>query len=584
MSATVRYQKYLLQTASGKEILNTDFQETTLSLPKEHLVQAIRDLAHFSGTAEKEYDYKSLVEIATSQDVIKIERDYKRQISNLTSKKQTDPNFFWLPDDIAEHTVDDRNPFVLFPLPAAQLKDSIAKTLPKIKDDATSGGSSDQYTSVAQIEQRLEEIGAGNLTELANTENEINQIESRLAKQREVDEAQLSVSDLENKMEEVKRTLVDVEDLVKAQAQVQERLKKYSPMLGDGVLDQAKKLKSEIEQVRQQKLQYEAELMEEIAVPDEDREKRTGKPKFAKVLLVLPLVLIALSVVGYFLTENLFILALGFTGGIVESLLFLAINSVEPEIDVDADLIKPRAEQRLKKNLQLDEDRMQKVQQFFLQKAWAVVLRQEVAELQAVIHDRLAGQDVQKIQTAKSEIEAELGKVQMLIKGHERNDIPPEEYLKLRRRLDMLKVEKSKLENEMAKLDNQAEITELRQKLVDLKEREELAQRYTLPADLKYQFIAKLTDSYLGATIDKGQLWLFSKQEGKWITAELDREDLFSIYVYVNLLYWESEKSLPMVLADILTKVPPRAKPVIDAKIKSLAEVGQIISIDPTEE
>lgn len=582
MSATVRYQQYLLQTTSGKEILNTDFSNPRLELPKEHLVQVIRDLAHFSGTGEKEYNYKSLVEIATSQDVIKIERDYSKQISNLTSKKQTDPNFFWLPDDIAEHTVDDRNPFVLFPLPAAQIKDTIAKLLPKINDKPVEEGSV-EYNTIPQIEQRLTELGAANLTQLASTESEIKEIEQRLAKQKEVDEAQLSVSELETKMDDVKKTLVDVEDLVKAQAQVQARLQKYAPMLGQGVMEQAKKLKTEIEQIRQQKLQYEAELLEEIKEPKASGGK-ASKPKFAKVLLFLPLVLIALSVVGYFLTDNLFILALGFTGGIVESLLFLAINSVEPEIDLDAEIVTSKTEKKLKQGLEIDEERMQKIQQFFLQKAWAIVLRQEVAELQSVLTNRLDGQDINKMQAAKLEIEVELEKVKDLIKGHEGKDIPPEEYLKLRRRLDMLKVEKSKLENEIAKLDNQQEIETLKNKLVDLKEREELAKRYTLPADLKYDFIAKLTDSYLGATLDKGQLWLFSKAEGKWVTAALDREDLFSIYVYVNLLYWESEKSLPMVLADILTKVPVRAKSVIDAKIKSLEQLGQIIVVEPIAE
>lgn len=581
MPATVRYQKYQLSSEAGKEILSTDFG-TDVLVEREHITQVIRDLVNFSGIGEKAFPYKSVVEIATNQDVINIERDYSKLTSSLTSQKQTDPNFFWLPDDIAEHAVDDRNPFVVFPVAPAQYRAELVRLLPKIKDLLSAEERDSKYKTKDEVLDRIKELGATQLEQLTGIDSQLVEIEGKLSKQRQVDEAQLSVSDLESKMSEILKTLKDVDDLVKAQRDMQSRLHKYSKMLGEPVIAQAQKLRAEVENIRKQKLEYESEIIDEFEVePTEADSGLPQKPKFAKFLLFLPLVLITISVIGFFLTRNYFILALGISGGIVESLLFLAVNSVEPDIDIDQAETRTVTKQRLKPGLKIDNERVSRIKQFFIDKAWAAVLQTEVTALQEAIQNQLGDQNVDQIQLAQQDIESELTKVKSLIKSHEGQDIPPEEYLKLRRKLDTLKVEKSKLETELGKLEEQEEIESLRRRLAELTEREELSQKYSLPEDIRFTFIAKLTENYLGATIDKNQLWLFSKSAGRWVTDPIDDTDLLSIYVYTRLLFWQSEQSLPVVLVDVVGKLPDKARSVIEQKIRELHQIGQIIVVEP---
>jgi hypothetical protein len=576
MPITVQYKKYVLKSR-GTEVLNTDFVEP-VTVAAEHIPQVATDLANFTGLDNRQGEYHSNLEVGAGEDVIFIERDYRDGSAKLTSQKQQDPNFFWLPDNIAENAVKDRNPFVLSKFDVERMKEHIIWALPQVQDLPSTATITVRPVEV--IEQELQVLRGGQDQGLADLQKQIEEIETQLNAQRQADQAQITVGELQQKIEELMETLGGVDDLVNSQRDVHAKLKEYSQLLGTDIMERAEKLKTEVEKLRTDRVKLEADLI----LQDE---KQVGvvasgapsRPKFALFLLVLPLVLAIISVTGFALTSNLYILALGFVGGILEALLFLAVNSVEPDINVD---LAPKAveEMSIKINpeLQLDSARLAQIEQFFVNKAWLVVLKEEFASLQAAINVRLGEQNLGQIQQAKTELQTEFDKLQAVILSHEGKDIAPEEYLKLRRKLDMLKVEKAKL-SDPASSTKSAEEEKLEK---ELELSQQLAANKTPEgtAVLPGACVANVNEKYTGAKVEDKALMLWDAAAGNWADVDYDPQSLAAIFVYLLFSVWERKPALPLALVDIASWVPASVQEQINARIEGWRNLGQVVIIN----
>lgn len=410
-------------------------------------------------------------------------------------------------------------------------------------------------TSDAQINISAELVEKLNAN--VNSNPEIEEIEARLTAQRKADESQLKISDLENKLPELDAKLMDVDKLVKKQTQLQQLLAKYAHVLKPDVQTDEAKYKQEIETIRHESLQKMLHS-ESHTAQAEGEEPVAFFPKDGlqgKVVLFYIAITALISLATLIVTGQLGWAWLGAFLCVLQLLNLLAINKVPAAIawtmhrkmnaDESAQPVSERAPE-IK-----SQQRLSWLEKFFIDKAWVMALQAESQSLANTMQAKLGAADTTAISEEKQKLLQEISSHKSYVEAMQGKEIPPEEYLVLRRKLERLKSE-------------------------------------TGQSGAGISMVGSFTaGKYTAAALSGSSLSLVDNTGASIGFEQLPKEDQLGLIVMARLISWQGASQLPLVFADIIGRLTVDARESF-AKLLQTARAqglsgGQVITINVTE-
>jgi hypothetical protein len=386
----------------------------------------------------------------------------------------------------------------------------------------------------------------------------------------------------------MEQRMKDVQGLMDQQAKVQTKLQQYNGLLGADLEQRSAQLKAELDQLRKQDLMHAAQLMKQhnVQLRTDWEQKKVGW--MAKELLGLPVLLASISAVGYLTTQNLVTLLLGVLGIVGLLAMYVVLNRIAPDVQVaganETELqIDGVANEKAPAP---DVGRMGILERFFIDKAWVRALQLELEGIQRRVIGVLGGQQFQKVAQARDITKAQLEELEIKVNAHKDKEISPEDYLRMRRELDMQKIERSRLETRIRNKGSYEQLSQLFEQAEAEAASNQDPQSVTakpppqvpkVPA--QYAFVAALSRGYSDIGLRQGEPVWRSNSTQAWTTEGVSDADWMAAYTYVKLAKWQEQPGLPMVIVDVSRYLSEVARSGIDARIEQAKQAGQVIRI-----
>jgi hypothetical protein len=554
LSAQIRYQNYSAFAPDGNPLFSVDFNQPVL-VKQEVLHQLLVDMHSFTLDRNLNSNLRTQIGIQVNNNSLQIERNYA------TKQMHILPSADALPAEL----VGWRNEFILSPIVDrkilfGQIQDAYSKlgALTPMQSNANS-----------DLKQRIVERGG----ELAQKYIELNEklvsLEAELDAQRLKDESTLAQGDVEVAIRQIDESVNAVAELTQKHSQIKTELSKFSNLLRPDLDQQAVSLKQEMKTIRDQDLAAEAvEARNSVQPLSTGDEEKLSRPFLAKFMLLFPVILLVVGLLGYLAKHNALIIAATVTGALLQFGFIALAAWVPPEIDISE--LSPRLRKIVEANVpktRSGRERMLQLEKFFLDKAWAQALLQEEQNYQKMIQSQLGDVSMADLQNTRLILESQLQDLAEESSGESTN-ISPEEYLRKRRELDMMRIDRSRAE---AELRNLPDFDQLR-KLLD--EFEEGGSSTSVEVEL-----GGILADYTKLKMEGQALSLFSSSKNEWMRVDLEVADLLAVWIWLRLNYWQTNPEKPLILAGILTKVTDTAKLILEQKISALSGIGQIVLV-----
>lgn len=262
--------------------------------------------------------------------------------------------------------------------------------------------------------------------------SEIQQLEQFVADYRDKKrERNLIIDELNsslNRQKVIKNRLITVEQLVKGRDVLKNKVDSYSSGLG-----------MTTEQIQNLKLQNQIKYIQKIANPSntapvpylQSRYIEVDTGLHAKSILVLPLFQVIFTLIMYFLSKDIKVISIGLVSLVLYLIFFTLINLLK-----DSVLEEVRYEiQHAVEEPQVKDE----TSEVFIKKAWLGAMQKELSDVELTISSALKGEKYEDLIIEQESIKNKIDGLQEKLEGFA---IPsPDEYLKKRRKLDLLKID-----------------------------------------------------------------------------------------------------------------------------------------------
>lgn len=548
-----KYLRYVLKQPSGEIAVDVDFSGE-VSVKHDYIKQMLFDMQSFTGvTTGRGWLSELYVEIES--------QPYTVISDHHTGKVNVKPA---LPDTLKPVFSNWQNPYILA---SQSLGVDLQPQIRKIMEAEAKQTVNDPQ----QREQLLVQIKAaagGQGEKILELTEKMNALEAELGKQKKMDEQVLSLGELETELGTVDSQIASVQTMIQKQTEINSALVKYGAMAQADLEAEADKLHKQLAQLRHDELLWSVQSQKQGfgVTPRSDSEPKA--PKQANYLLGLGGVLVLISLGIYLITANAASLIVGVAGGLTVAGIYLVLNWIPAEIQIGFEAGQGSANLASKGDLNpanQNDGPLRKIEKFFVDKAWINVLKSESKAMSEMISTKLNGSDIRELQTAQANLRQNILNLKAKIEEYKQSEIPPQEYLQKRRELDMLNIDKSRLERDLRDLPDMADLQEKLMQLQSLDDSQGAV----------WQLPEKLAQILGFKSILLTESGVIQREGG----GELSTEETFQTITWWRLTSWEQDKTYPAVVVDLLTGVSEQAKVLWNEQILHWRSTGQIVLV-----
>ncbi|MCA9378963.1 hypothetical protein KC640_00905 [Candidatus Dojkabacteria bacterium] len=542
---TVRYQNYKLSSASGEDVLNiADFSQTT-DVKQEHVRFLLTDLHGFT-TQGLQAEFKSRLELSIDGQNLSISKDYQ---SGQVGAEPAGADLQWT------------NGFVLVP---RGLGADLDLQLRHLVASSSSGGGVDS----TNIKSELLALGDENIAKILELNGKISALDSQLGGQKRKDEITLSLGEIEKELADAEERIASVGDLVTKKDNIDATLAKFGEMVQKDLEGESVKLREQLTALRRQQLDEVVAGSKVIMPAGAESEDLVSKRHgiWGVPLLGMMVISIVASIVAYLLKNNPALIVTGVAAAVVQLIIFVLINMLP--LSVSISLVNKQGTPSLAgKNPEVDgkwKAALHQIESFFVGKAWVNALKSESEEVGAMVSKRLDGQSIADLENAKKLLGQNVANLRQEVDKLADAEIPPQEYLEKRRELDMLKLDKTRVERDLRAREDYETIAD---KLASLGS-EEVAS-VELPEDI-------------AGALGVGSVEASQDEIVTTPTAfgELTDQQKYLLVQWLRIAQWQQDPQSPLVIVDNLTNKQENIKLVLQKRLADLHNVGQIVLIN----
>jgi hypothetical protein len=270
------------------------------------------------------------------------------------------------------------------------------------------------------------------------------ELESNVEGGKKEKELKAEISSLESEINTLNASISSVTDLIKKRDGVVAELKKLEPLSSDS------KLIQKVEKIKRRRLErlftYLTNLSSRLGNKFSNNDlvdKTTSKESIIKFLLILVIAQLLSSIALYLYSLNNQIVYISLIGLIAQGILVTLVNIAKFQ---EATSIEDLSIEILENSEDIGTERENK---FLINSAWINALKKELESIEKTIKVNLKDQELVQV---KGEIEQKQQRIENLRKelsGLGNASLTQEDYLKKRRNLDILKIERENLQAEM---------------------------------------------------------------------------------------------------------------------------------------
>ena len=536
MAARYSFIAYKYQNDQDHLVFETDFPDTVFVKP-DLLDLVSRELSSFASTPEQ----------GSSELMIDM-LGMKFVLNRATESK-------WEPE--LEEEID-----------SPKLISSSSDLLSELHQITTEGLETDQVSIKQQLKDLLGDKGDTYVTNLEKMEA----TQTQLDLQRKVDDAHTEIKEIKDEISFIDEKLGAVESMAKRETEITTTLTKYAGKNLEELNQQGEQYKGEVKNARL--AEFEIGKQDVRLLPPKAEVKKPRIMPQTKVMGILAAITLVLTVIAFLVSSSVLILVTGVLFALLQLIFFGITNYLPAEV-----VTLPFTGSEQGQNSEVagsespEKTALAKFETFFVDKAWMEALEHDLAQVKKSISQQLGGEDYEVIKTKKINKQKQVDSLQELIDSHAGKDIPPEEYLKKRREVDLLKIERSRLESEFRDLENAEEVQELVDKLTKSEDSEQEEE-----GELT-NFARSINPTYTGARFHDAQIELTTEDNPEWSTANLDESELTALVLLKVIQDWESSSKPPLLIVDLFNKLAGNARNAVDARINQARNLGQIIII-----
>lgn len=455
--------------------------------------------------------------------------------------------------------------------------------------------------AAGDIHGQIKSLGGEKILEI---EDKIYELEEKLASQKQKDEQTVGLGELENAYTAIDEEMKSVQSLLQKQLQVNETLARYGVLLQQDLEQQSVEIRRQLDQIRNEELVKAAEDAKFTSPLGSGSEDLPQPDTQAKFVGIMGIALLAIGVLGFLFTQNLSLLLLSLFSGVLEVAIFFLINRIPAQIDIgeivhidDAVVVGniPGAVVQGTRDQQVREmgvstavtgisetekpkqsGLLLRLEKFFIDKAWITALREEVQNINKMISERLGGKELSDLQLEQRNLQANINNLKAKIEEFKTQELSPEDYLKARRELDMLNIDKARAERDLREQPDSEKLFELLAMAM---------QQRIRPAFVKLANLgvpASNTDepSWQAVGVDAADEIFVQFSDGNALpSSTLSDQQLYLLIVLLKAAEWRQAPDSPMVIVDPLTPLEDKDKLVLENLITDLRTIGQLIRV-----
>lgn len=431
----IRYRNYKLEDAQGVSLLDVADFSQPIDVRQEHVRYVLTDLHGFT-TQGLSGDTKSTLGLSVDDKELTVKKDFSNQQVDIQPPMP----------GVDEWT----NGFILVPPSLGANLDTQLKHL-------VSTAKAIEPPPSAQTKQKLLALGDENITNIVEIVEKIDQVESELGRQKRKDEITLSLGEIEAELDSTQEKISSVGDLIEKKAGIDTALAKFGELVQHDLESESIKLRGQLEQVRGQELQQAVTSSRVVPPLGGGSDSPTGRQGvYGLSLLILAIITVVLAIAGYLASASTSVILVGVLATFVELTLFALINLLPLQVSIPSKVTHHTAEAPTTNARQGGglKGALQQIEGFFIKKAWINALLSESGQVGEVVKKCLNGQSIDELKTAQQLLQQNVANLRLEVERLADAEIPPQQYLEKRRELDMLKLDKTRLDRDLRSRDD----------------------------------------------------------------------------------------------------------------------------------
>jgi hypothetical protein len=562
--AQIRYTKYSFTDKETDEHFSVDFSQA-LDVKERHLHLVVGDLREFTISRDSiGKPFSSILEVAIEESTLKISKNFETDSLTLDPPSETDP-YTWLNNKLVSKSVDSE----IFNKYLVHYSEDVQSLTEKVKKIYAAGVVA--KPAKTGIKDEIIELAGEDGQKYLETIEKISSSQLELNSQSAADDLKAKLEQKQTEISEVDERLKSVNGVIESQKKIDTSLQKFGQLQGKDINKDSVQFKQEVMNYRQTELQKISEVKNSTI--EEGRKVISRGVSGNKVPRYTPLVSLFVMMfgVGAALFTGIAELALaGAVFGMISAIIWFRAKTLPLEIKVRGSKLSPQSgvTPQVSRQPSANDSRLKSLEKFFVDKAWMVSLRQEKRRLDDKVESDLGGQSLTEFTAKREKLLSEYAEMQKEIEELSAVSLSPEDYLKKRRELDMLKVDKARAESKLRKQENYSRVLELIEKLKD-GGGDEITGGTTIDIIPEYDAI-KI----------EGESIQMHKADSGWSSPQLTVSQLFSLLLYSRFNEWEADPIVPFVLVNVLHHLDEGAKDFVNARINELGDKGQVVLVN----
>jgi len=435
LNLSIKYQKYSITDAQGKVILTSNFS-APIDIHGSLLPIIHNDFTNFNNIAVPG-NVVSRINIKSKDAEYEIIRDYVKKSIVVSKNGQIIPENILsiLSVDLENELTNNQLSYNFLNFESIQIN--------SLNDfQKLFGTSGNQTLNKADFsDEELRKISR--LTEvklrIKGLDEDVGFYQNKRKSQQELEK---ELENLEKENEINVEKLKSVSSLIEVRKKIMTDLQKFGNMASDVQLEQ------KVQQLKRSRLSQVLSFLLGIKnhtthIVSQAMDEERAIILVAKGLLLLPFIQVFISLSLYLLSRENKVLYLGFITLLLNILLFILINVLRDR-KVN-NLVERSNDSKLSFAAIAKQFENRDQEKFFVNAAWITALKQETQTIENTISNNLKGKKYVQIEEELKNSKEKLKSVKQKLENLNNKSVSSEEYLKKRRELDMLQIEKDNL-------------------------------------------------------------------------------------------------------------------------------------------
>lgn len=397
-------------------------------------------------------------------------------------------------------------------------------------------------SDIEPLKLKANELVGDNGAKYLENFSEMSQVEATLQQNDHRDQSAAAVDEMRKELSELDDKVSKARSLIRSQQELDQALQKYSYLLNKDLDTDAQTFVNDIAQIRTDQLQESAKG--DAFVRALSGGKQLANPKRANFLIALALVMLALGVGLSALSGNLLFGIVAVVIGAAELGLWWALNQIAPATIFSMEVTTQGLAKQEKTSLAAKVfEKLKFLERFFVDKAWVKALQAESENLKTQMERRLEGADYAELMTARHALLQTIATLAFSVRTARPTAKPNTETssdspasvsdpIELRRKLDLLRLERARLESDLREQDNFGQLAEL-----------------SLQVGMSIE--PEVDVSKLGLGVSKLKLGakdeLLALKGEEWEEYQPDRTQLIQLYWNLLFAQWQVNPTFPLL-------------------------------------